>query len=132
MSHGLRSDRVGDLLRAELSLLLARHVRDPGVRGLTVTHVRVSRDLSHARVFYTGPREANARRASERALRRVRTWLRRELARRIQVRHTPELVFTFDDTPEREARMARLFDEIVADRNVARNTPAASEPSESS
>ncbi len=115
MPHGSRPERVGDLLREELSLLLARHVRDPGVRDVTVTHVRVSKDLQQARVYYTGPHDADSRRTTERALGRVRSYLRRELARRVQLRHTPDLVFAYDDSAERQDRIAQIFDEIATE-----------------
>ncbi len=125
MPHGSRPERVGDLLREELSVLLARRVRDPGVRDVTVTHVRVSRDLQQARIYYTGPTDAQSRRTTEKALSRVRAYLRRELARRVQLRHTPELIFTYDDSAERQDRIARIFDEIASEPRIDPVPPAS-------
>ena len=113
MPHGSRPERVGDLIRQELSVLLTRHVRDPGVRRVTVTHVRVSKDLQQARVYYTGPDDVDARRTAERALSRVRPYVKRELARRVRLRHTPELQFSYDDSADRQDRIAQIFDEIA-------------------
>ena len=124
MAHGSRPDRVGDLIRSELSLQLSRHVRDPGVRHVTVTHVRMSKDLQQARVFYTGPEDTNGRRETARALRRARPFLKRQLGQRLQLRHVPELRFEYDDTVAQQDRMARLFEQIAQD------PPVNSEPTE--
>jgi len=118
MSHGSRPDRVGDLIRSELSVQLTRHVRDPGVRHVTVTHVRMSKDLQQARVFYTGPDATGERRETARALRRARPFLRRQLGQRLQLRHVPELRFEYDDSVERQSRMARLFEQIANEPRV--------------
>ncbi len=124
MAHGSRPDRVGDLLRNELSVQLTRYVRDPGVRHVTVTHVRMSKDLQQALVFYTGPDDADGRRETARALRRARPFLKRQLGQRLQLRHVPELRFEYDDTVAQQDRMASLFEQI------AKEPPVNTEPSE--
>ena len=86
MSQGSRPKRVGDLVRGELSILLTRHVRDPGLRAITVTRVHMSPDLQLARVYYTGPEEERDRRDTARALKRARPYLRRQLGQRLQLR----------------------------------------------
>lgn len=118
MSHGSRPDRVGDLIRSELSVQLTRHVRDPGVRHVTVTQVRMSKDLRQARVFYTSSDDADERREAARALRRARPFLKRQLGQRLQLRHVPELRFEYDDSVAQQDRMARLFDQIAHDPPV--------------
>lgn len=118
MPHGSRPERVGDLIRQELNVLLTRHVRDPGVRQVTVTHVRVSKDLQQARVYYIGPEDIDARRTAEQALSRARPYVKRELAKRVQLRHTPDLHFTHDDSVERQDRIAQIFDAIASESHV--------------
>ena len=107
-----RPERLGDQVRAELCTLLHRSVRDPAVGHVTVTHVRMTGDLQHARVYYTTLGDAAARRDTARGLRRAAPFLRGQLARRIRVRHVPELTFVYDDTVEREHRVARILDEL--------------------
>ena len=63
MSSHNRPQRVGDMIRTELSTLLLREVRDPGVQNVTVTRVQMSKDLEHARVYYTEPAGSDARTA---------------------------------------------------------------------
>ena len=113
----MRPQRVGDVIRAELATLLAREVRDPVVRRVAVTRVRMTRDLELARVYYTILPDAgdlrDVRRALRRALRRARPFLKRQLGR-IGLRHVPELTFLHDDAVEEQDRIARLLDEIAA------------------
>ena len=60
MAQGSRPERVGDQIRAELSALLAREVKDPGIGFVTVTGVRVTADLQLARVYYTAMGDEHA------------------------------------------------------------------------
>lgn len=106
-----RPDRVGDQIRAELSTLLLRSVRDPALRLITITHVQLSRDLRHARVFYTAPVDASAI-ETKRGLRRAGPFLRGQLGRRVRLRHVPELTFEYDDSFEREQRIAQVLEEL--------------------
>ena len=106
-----RPQRVGDQIRAELSTLLLRSVRDPAVRLVTLTHVQVSRDLQHARVYYTAPIDAS-KVETQRGLRRAAPFLRSHLGRRMRLRHVPELTFVYDDSFEREQRIAQVLEEL--------------------
>lgn len=112
MGHGTRTDRVGERIRAELSTLLLRRVREPAVDGVTITHVDVTRDLQTARVYYRVLAETASRRDVARALRRAQGFLRRELGGRLRLRRVPDLRFLHDDSVEQQDRLARLFDEI--------------------
>jgi ribosome-binding factor A len=107
-----RPQRVGEQIREELSQLLAREVKDPGIGLLTLTHVKVSADLQVARVYYTILGDAIARRNTAKALERARPFLRRLLAERIRLRRAPELAFEFDESIEREHRIEALLEEI--------------------
>jgi ribosome-binding factor A len=107
-----RPQRVGEQIREELSQLLARKVKDPGIGLLTLTHVKVSADLQVARVYYTIVGDATARRNTAKALERARPFLRRLLAERIRLRRAPELAFEFDESIEREHRIEALLEEI--------------------
>lgn len=120
MTHGARTDRVGERIRAELSALLLRRVREPGVNGLTITHVQVTRDLQLARVYFRVIEDGRSLRDAARALRRARGFLRHELGQRLQLRRVPELTFLHDDAVDQQERIARLLDEIQADRPDAR------------
>lgn len=115
MTQGTRTLRVAERIRTELSTLLARNVRDPGVLGVTVTDVRMTADLQLARVYYT-LLGGSDRRAAARGLRRARAYLRREIGQRLQLRQVPEIRFLYDDSTERQDRIARIFDDIERER----------------
>ena len=109
MSQGSRPERVGDQIRADLGDLLAREVQDPGVGFTTITRVRVSPDLSVARVYYTSLGSEAARRETAKALRRATPFLRRRLGRRLRLRRLPELTFSYDEALEQQERVERLL-----------------------
>jgi len=127
MSQGSRPDRVGDQIRAELSTLLARTVRDPGIGFITLTTVRVTTDLQLARVYYTVLGDGRARRDTGRALVRATPFLRRQVAARLGLRRAPELVFQYDESLDRQERVEQLLRELHADAEAA-EPPADDEP----
>ncbi|HEX3061039.1 MAG TPA: 30S ribosome-binding factor RbfA [Usitatibacter sp.] len=108
-----RRARIADQIQRELAELIRTEVRDPRVGMVTLTGVEVSRDQSHAKVFFTvlGP-EAAAREAQE-GLSRAAGFLRSQLAHRLSTRSVPELHFEHDASVERGVRLARLIDEAV-------------------
>lgn len=114
MPQGSRAERIGDQLRMEISELIAREVKDPGVGFVTITHVAVTADLQHAKVYYTTLGDEKARRQSARALERAVPFLRHQLGRRLRLRRIPELVLVFDESIERQDRIERLLNEIHA------------------
>jgi ribosome-binding factor A len=112
MAKGHRPDRIGDQLRMELSELLVREVHDPGIGFVTITHVQVTPDLQHARVFYTSLGQGAVRRQTERALERAVPFLRRQTAHRLRLRRVPDIQFTFDEGIEAQDRVERLLREL--------------------
>src|SRR4029453_4106582 len=97
MAQGHRPDRVGDLIREEISELLTRGaVHDPGIGFITLTRVKVSPDLQPPRVFYTSMGDDRARRDTARALERATPFLRRNLGGRLQLRPVAEMVVRCD------------------------------------
>ena len=118
MSHGTRTLRVAERVRKELSTLLSRSVRDPGVAGVVITIVRMTPDLQIARVYYTVPDGAD-RRDVARGLRRAQPFLRRAVSERLQLRRAPDLRFLHDDSAEQQDRIARIFDDLERERGAA-------------
>ena len=108
-------ERVAERVRVELSTLLTRTVRDPAVSAVTITHVSMTADLQLARIYYTVLDGGN-RRDTARGLRRAKTYLRRLIGQRLQLRQVPELRFMFDENLERQDRLAKLFTDIQNER----------------
>ena len=117
--RGDRPARVGERIREELSLLLQRRARDPGLAAVTVTDVSVTPDLKIARVNYSalvGPAE---RKGVAQALRRSEGFLRRELGKVLGLRYAPELQFHYDDSFDRGARIDALLKGIAGGKEEA-------------
>ena len=112
MPQGYRPDRVADQIRAEISVMLAREVHDPGIGFITVTRVHVSPDLQLARVYYTTIGSETERRATVKALRRALPFLRHQIGKRLRLRRVPVLEFFFDRSVEHQARVEELIREI--------------------
>jgi ribosome-binding factor A len=112
-----RPDRIGDQIRSELALLLAREVHDPGVGFLTLTRVKVTPDLQLARVYYTSLGDEKAQRETARALRRAGPFLRRQLGQRIRLRRVPELEFFYDESIAENDRIEQILQDLKAERH---------------
>lgn len=123
MAHGSRPARVGDQIRIELSELLARQVKDPGVGFVTITDVRVTPDLHVARVYYTALGDEKARVQTRHALDRATPFLRRQVGQRLRLRRVPELEFFFDETIERADRIERIIEDLHAQERAIGNPP---------
>ena len=108
MAAGRRAGKVGDLVRAELAALIQRELRDPKVGFVTITGVKVSPDLRHARVFVSVLDEKQEQESIE-ALQRAAGFLRRELAARAQLKNVPSLVFQADPSLRSGARIEELL-----------------------
>ncbi len=112
MAQGPRPARIGEEIRIELSQLLMREVKDPGVGFITLTEVKVTPDLQIARVYYTTIGDDKARRETRRALERATPFLRRHVGQRLRLRRVPELEFFFDESVERGDRIERIIREL--------------------
>jgi ribosome-binding factor A len=108
-----RHARIADQIQRELAELIRTGLRDPRVGMVTLTGVEISRDQSHAKVFFTvmGP-EGAVRDAGE-GLTRAAGFLRSQLAHRLTTRTVPELHFEHEESVERGIRLTRLIDEAV-------------------
>lgn len=115
MADSVRIRRVAEQIRAELSQILRDEVRDPRVGLVTITNVKLAVDLGAATVFYSPlavDMDDAAREDLERAIRASASFCRRTLAKRIQLRRTPELRFVFDDSIARGSETLALMREL--------------------
>ncbi len=111
-----RVDKVADLLKKEVALLIQSEVRDPRVGMASVTGVKVSKDLAHASVYVTLLGKSNAEEAQEgiEALNKASGFLRSMLAKEVSMRITPKLKFIYDDTLVKGQHLTSLIDEALA------------------
>ncbi|GBE10225.1 ribosome-binding factor A [bacterium BMS3Bbin12] len=119
-----RTRRVGEQIQRELSALIRRDLQDPRAGWVTITGVRMSRDLVHARVFVSVLDENRDPMQAVAALNHAAGFLRRLLGRTLGLRVVPRLRFEHDASIERGARLSSLIDQAVnEDRN--KRAPAA-------
>jgi len=109
-----RTLRVADQIQRELADLIQHEIKDPRVGQITITAVEVTRDYSHAKVFYTtlGSKEDNF--LVEKGLEHAKGFLRSNLSHRMKLRIIPQLHFIYDESVERGVRLSKLIDEAVA------------------
>ena len=118
-----RTRRVGEQLHRELSELIRDELKDPRLGIVTINAVEVTRDLGHAKVYFTRLGEASARADATRVLNHAAGFLRRELGRRLSLRIVPQLRFYYDDSVERGSRLSHLIDEAVASDRAKNEGP---------
>ncbi len=116
-----RTDRVADYLREELAQLIQRQMRDPRVEMVSITDVEVSKDLGHARVFYTvlGKDSAEEAKPVTDTLNKAAGFLRSQLSRDSSMRSVPQLRFYFDTSVGQGRHMEDLIRRAAdADREL--------------
>ena len=108
-----RAKRIAQQIQQTLSELIRREVRDPRLGMVTLTEVRVSNDLSYAKVYFSvlGAQPQQAQEILEAAA----PMLRGPLGRALGIRHSPELRFVQDELIESGARLSELINKAVKD-----------------
>ena len=105
-----RLRRVDEAVRQVLSDAVATGLKDPRVGFVTVTAVRTSPDLRHARVYVSVLGDPEERETSLEGLRSAHGYLQRRVASELRLKHTPTLDFVYDDSVERGMRLSELID----------------------
>ncbi len=108
-----RARRVEEQLKRLLSELVRREVKDPRVGLVKITSVQVSRDLTHANVYFTPFAGAGDAKAALEALRHAAGFLRHQVRNQMHLRVAPEILFRLDDSVDRGARITALIDDAV-------------------
>lgn len=111
-----RQKRISELLKEELGKLILRETRDPRLEGVTVTHVEISPDLSHARVFVSLMGNDEEKDEALEGLDHASGYLKHEIAERLELRRIPRLGFRLDPSIERGQRVLDLLYEIEQER----------------
>jgi ribosome-binding factor A len=116
LSH--RVERIAEQIREELSQMLATEVSDPGVGLVTLTRVKVTADLSLARVYWTALGDAKERERTAKALNRTVPYLRHLLSQRLTLRRAPEVKFQFDESVAAQDRIEQIIQELHTERDA--------------
>ncbi len=116
MPSALRIQRIADRIRETLSEMIVMEISDPRLSGISITGVKVDRELTYADIFVSAV-EGKERSAEVLAgLEHASGFLRHQLASRIELRVFPRLRFHWDPTPEKADHIERLISEIRKER----------------
>lgn len=122
-----RARRVEEQLKRLLAELVRREVKDPRVGLITITSTEVSKDLSHAIVYFTPFAGVGDAEAALEALQHAAGFLRHQVRNQMRLRVAPELVFRIDDSVERGARLSSLIHDAV-ENDRKRHVESESDP----
>jgi ribosome-binding factor A len=107
-----RSDRVGDRLLEVIAELLRREIHDPRLQWLNLTGVKVSKDLRHAKVFFSLLGGGGDRQEALAGLKSAGGFIRARLGKKLDLRFVPTLEFLYDDSEEEARRIDALLDKV--------------------
>lgn len=107
-----RTERVSGLIARQLAGIIQKEMNDPRLRFVTITGVEVTRDLEHAKVYFT-VHQVEEKDEVRKALYHASPFLRRQLAKTKTLRIMPSLDFIYDDTFERGQHINQLINEAV-------------------
>jgi ribosome-binding factor A len=118
-----RAQRIADRLKEELSEMLVFQVADPRLNGISITDVRVDRELAYADIYVSAVEGSERSKEILSGLEHAKGFLRSELARRVDLRTFPRLRFHWDPTFENAERIESLIASLKTDENLADGDP---------
>ncbi|WP_068545317.1 30S ribosome-binding factor RbfA [Thalassotalea crassostreae] len=111
-----RTDRVGQQIQKEISVILMREIKDPRLGMITVSAVEVTRDLAYAKIFVTFFNDDNTNVKEQIAiLNDAAGFIRSILAKSLRARIMPQLRFEYDKSLVEGVRMTSLVDQVIRD-----------------
>ncbi len=106
----VKIDRLNNLFLAELSKIIFKEIKNPVIKTVTLTAVEITNDLSFAKVYFTCMGEDKEKVMEE--LESAKGFLRCKLANTIDIRHTPELIFSYDNSIEYGMNIEKIIEKI--------------------
>jgi ribosome-binding factor A len=117
----LRSNRVGEQMKKELSDIIGRKIKDPRIGFVTVTDVQVSGDLQQAKVYISVLGDEEQRENTLKGLAKAKGFIRTEVGQRIRLRKTPEIIFEWDESMEYGNRINSILHQLSHDSDAKGN-----------
>ena len=118
--NSIKNTRINGEVQKELSRIISQEIKDPRISPLTsVVAVNVAPDLKTCKVWISVYGDADAGKRTMDGIRSASGFIRGELARRVNLRNTPELTFLFDDSIAYGVAMSKKIDEVTAKDRLA-------------
>ena len=112
-----RSEKVAEAIHQIVSELLIRGLKDPRIGFVTITGVKMTDDLSVAKVFFSVIGGEEEKKGTQAGLQSAAGFIRKEVGKQLMLRHVPEIHFRFDDSLERANSIERLLRQIHEESN---------------
>ena len=126
-----RLARVAEVVREVASETILYELRDPRVKGVTVTRAEVSGDLQHAKVYVSVMGSPQEQQLCMHGLRHATGFIQSKLARRLQTRFTPVVTFVLDEGVKKSLEMTRLINEALGTNGDASATEETTQADDS-
>ena len=104
------TERLASQIQKEISILLLNEVKNPKIGYVTITEVRITKDLSFATVYYTVMGDANRIKITQEALESSEGYIKSEIAKKVKMRKIPKYIFKFDESLETGNRISKIID----------------------
>jgi len=111
-----RPERVQEALRQEISKIVQNEMKDPRIGFLTITAVEITKDLRHAKVFFSTLGEMKNKRLALKALISARGYIKGLVGERVKMRYMPQLEFKIDESLERGQKINDILGQIKRER----------------
>lgn len=114
--NSIKNTRINMEVQRELSEIIRSGIKDPRIHPMTsVVAVEVTPDLKYCKAYISVLGDEEAAKATVEGLRSASSYVRRDLARRVNLRNTPEIKFILDQSIEYGVNMSKLIDEVTKD-----------------
>tara|TARA_B100000686_G_scaffold331039_1_gene394057 strand:+ start:1594 stop:1947 length:354 start_codon:yes stop_codon:yes gene_type:complete len=110
-----RSQRLQELFLKEISLLLQKGLKDPRIGFVTVTRIKLTDNLKHAKIYFSVFGNESEIKSSLDGLKSARGFIRGHLGKSLYLKHVPELEFLKDENPDHVDKISKLLDQIHSD-----------------
>lgn len=112
----IKIDRYNSTFEKVISVILANEVKDKKLKSVVVTGVDITNDLSYANVYYTIIDDTSKKEIQE-SLMKAQSFIRGQLSKKVDIRHTPELIFIYDTSIAYGEHIDKIIDKIKEDKN---------------
>jgi len=110
---GFRPIRVGELIQAEIAELMLRHLKDPRLKMSTISHVEVSSDLRHAKLYISHLGSESEQAAVIEGFKHAAGFIRKQLGKRLKLRYVPQLSFQLDTAIAYGVKVSHMLHDLV-------------------
>ena len=111
MANNVKIERLNHAFQEEISMILMTEIKDEDIRFVTITGVETTSDLSFAKVYFT-VLDDTKKQSTVTALNNAASFIRGELSKRVEIRHTPERKFIYDNSIEYREHIEKIIEKI--------------------